>query len=90
MTHPAPAAVRQEPEILRALANSRIEWVLRHPGMSKWLKDALRSTAMLDPVAIQNDVEMLRHLIALRASAEVETALAQATLGSHSLMLEES
>lgn len=90
MTQPAHAVVRQEPEILRAIANARIDWVLRHPGMSNWLKGALRSAASLDPLAIQNDVEMLRHLIALRASAEAETALAPSTLGKRSLIEEEN
>jgi len=66
---------RQEPEILRSLANARIEWVLNHPHMSDWLKAALRSAQGLDPTAIQNDIEMLRHLITLRANAEVEIRL---------------
>ena len=70
---------RQEPEILRSLANARIEWVLNHPHMSDWLKAALRSANGLDPVAIQNDIEMLKHLITLRANAEVEIVLSIAT-----------
>lgn len=70
---------RQEPEILRSLANARIEWVLNHPHMSDWLKAALRSAQGLDPTSIQNDIEMLRHLITLRANAEVEIAMSIAT-----------
>lgn len=68
-------SVRYEPEILRNLAKARIAWVLDHPDMSDWLKQALRSAMLLDPVAVQNDIEMLRHLMALRASAEVEIAV---------------
>ena len=80
---------RQEPEILRSLANARIEWVLNHPHMIDWLKAALRSAKGLDPVAILNDIEMLRHLITLRANAEIEIAVGQAQ-SSEGDMLSES
>lgn len=73
--------VRQEPEIALAHAEAKVEWVLNHPHMSDWLKAALRSAKGLDSVEIQNDIEMLRHLIAIRASAEVEIALNRATTG---------
>ncbi|MBP2277654.1 MULTISPECIES: hypothetical protein [Sphingomonas] len=72
---------RQEPEILRSRANARIAWVLNHPHMSDWLKAALRSAQALDPIAIQNDIEILRHLITLRVNAEVELALSRSSTG---------
>lgn len=41
----------------------RIEWVLADPGMSAWLKSALRTALDHDPVQILNDLEMLRILL---------------------------
>lgn len=82
MNWPAKPIVRQEPEILRSIANAHINWVLDHPHMSPWLKETLRSAQGLDPVALQNDIEMLRHLIGLRANAEVEIAVNHATAGA--------
>lgn len=75
------SVARQEPEVLRSVANARIDWVLNHPHMSDWLKAALRSARDLDPIAVQNDIEMLRNLFALRTSAEVELMLSRATPG---------
>jgi len=56
-------ALRQEPEFQLATAGSRIAWVLDYPHMSEWLKQALRAANGLDLMAMQNDIEMLRHLI---------------------------
>lgn len=78
---PMPCA-RPEPEVLRSLANARTDWVLDHPQMSDWVKTALRSAQGLDPVAIQNDIELLRHLFALRADAAVELGLSQAAIAT--------
>lgn len=64
--------IRQEPEIRLAVSHSRIAWVLAHPQMSDWLKQALRSAEGLDPIALQNDIEMLRHLIVPRSLAQLE------------------
>ncbi|WP_231621641.1 hypothetical protein [Sphingomonas sp. 37zxx] len=68
-------SVRQEPEVKLSIADARIAWVLNHPHMSDWVKQALRSADGLDPIALQNDVEMLRHLIAPRAEAQIEIAV---------------
>jgi len=65
-----------EPEALLAIAEARVAWVLAHPHISAWLKQALRSAQDVDPIALQNDVEMLRHLVALRSQAQVEMAAA--------------
>lgn len=70
-----------EPEALLAVAQARIAWVLDHPTMSDWLKQALRSADDVDPIALQNDVEMLRHLIVPRAQAQIEIAITLAVAG---------
>jgi len=67
--------LRQEPEIMLAVADARIAWVLEHPHMSDWLKQALRSANGLDPIGLQNDVEMLRHLIVPRSQAQIEITM---------------
>ena len=54
-----------------AAADARIAWVLAHPHMSDWLKQALRSADARDPTGLQNDVEMLRHLLVPRARARI-------------------
>ncbi len=67
--------VRQDPEIKLAVADARIAWVLEHPHMSDWLKQALRTADGLDPIGLQNDVEMLRHLIVPRSQAQIEITM---------------
>lgn len=64
--------LRHEPEIMLAEADARIAWVLEHPHMSVWLKQALQTADGLDPIGLQNDVEMLRHLVMLRTQAKIE------------------
>ncbi|MDY7522816.1 hypothetical protein [Sphingomonas sp. 10B4] len=67
--------LRQEPEIMLAVADARIAWVLEHPHMSDWVKQALLTADGLDPIGLQNDVEMLRHLIVPRSQARIEIAM---------------
>ena len=67
--------VRQDPEIKLAVADARIAWVLEHPHMSDWLKQALLTADGLDPIGVQNDVEMLRHLIVPRSQAQIEITM---------------
>jgi len=71
--------VQQEPEIAVSVASARIAWVLAHPHMSEWLKAALRSALTVDPVVLQNDVEMLRHLLDGWAFARVQLSLSPTT-----------
>jgi hypothetical protein len=71
--------VRREPEIVLAVADARIAWVLEYPHMSAWLKQALRSADGLDPIGLQNDVERLGHLIVTRSQARIEIAMALAS-----------
>lgn len=58
-----------------AIADARIAWVLEHPHMSEWLKQALRAADGLDPIELQNDVEMLRHLIVPKSQAQIEIGM---------------
>lgn len=51
-----------------ATIDARIHWVLEHPEMSSWLKSALRSALVEDPIALTNDLEILGNLIASRSS----------------------
>lgn len=66
---------RPEPEITLLLTNARIRWVLNNPDSSDWLKMALLTADALDPIGLQNDVEMLRHLIVAKSQAEIEIAI---------------
>lgn len=50
-------------------ADQRIGCVLEHPGMSGWLKGALRSALDGDPVHTLNDLEILKLLLRARTDA---------------------
>lgn len=54
---------------------SHIAWVLAHPGMSDWLKDALRSAADRDPVHVLNDLEILCLLLRSRSQSLIDRQL---------------
>ena len=58
-------------------AERQIAWVLAHPGMSAWLKRALRTAVDRDPVDILNDLEMLNLLLQSRSQAEIDQSLSQ-------------
>ena len=70
--------LRQRTEIMLAVTDARIAWVLEHPHMSDWLKQALRTADGLDPIALRNDVEMLKHLVVARSQAQIEVAMGSA------------
>ena len=67
--------LRQVTEITLAAADAGIAWVLEHPHMSDWLKQALRTADGRDPIALHNDVEMLKHLIMPWSQALIEIAM---------------
>jgi len=46
--------------------DEQTSFVLNHPGMSPWLKDALREVNGLDPVCVLNDLEILRLIVMQR------------------------
>ncbi|MGO4713281.1 hypothetical protein [Bradyrhizobium sp. 2TAF24] len=56
-------------------AERQIEWVLAHPGMSGWLKGALRTALHQDPVHLLNDLEILGLLLRARSQAVIDQAL---------------
>ena len=64
-----------DPKVAMTIADAQIAWALEHPGMSSWLKRALREAMESDPVAVANDVEVLRHLVQARCQAWVDTQL---------------
>jgi hypothetical protein len=65
----------REPEVALKVAEAQIAWTLDHAGMSPWLKAALYAALDDDPVAVGNDVEVLRNLLQVRANAWVQDQL---------------
>lgn len=53
----------------------QIAWVLAHPGMSNWLKDAFRTSADCDPADLLNDLEILNLLLRSRSQAVIDRCL---------------
>lgn len=51
-----------------AMIDARIHWVLEHPDMSPWLKSALRSALVEDPINVTNDLQILSNLVVSRSS----------------------
>lgn len=72
----APPRPAVEPEVEIAAIDRRIAWVLSHPGTSLWLRTALQAALEEDPMAIANDVEMLRQLLLPRSTAHAILAAA--------------
>ena len=58
-------------------AERQIAWVLAHPGMSDWLKDALKSAADRDPVHLLNDLDILGLLLRTKSQAIIDDQLRQ-------------
>ena len=62
----------QSPALSLQAAEQRITWVLSHPGMSDWLKDALRAARDREPIEVLNDVEILYLLLGQRSRALID------------------
>ena len=64
----------QSPALSFQAAEQGITWVLSHPGMSDWLKDALRAARDRDrePIRVLNDVEILYLLLGHRSRALID------------------
>lgn len=60
-------------------AERQIAWVLAHPGISDWLKDALKSAADRDPVHLLNDLEILGLLLRTKSQAIIDEQLRQSS-----------
>ena len=58
------------------LAEERIDWVLSHPDMSIWLKNALRMARGRGPIDALNDLELLQTLLQARSQALIAQTLA--------------
>jgi hypothetical protein len=53
-------------------AEQQIAWVLAHPGMSPWLKGALRTAHDQNPVHLLNDLEILCLLLRSKSQAVID------------------
>ncbi len=51
----------------RSRIDEQIAFVLGHPGMSLWLKNALRDALTRDPIALINDLEILNLILRNRS-----------------------
>ncbi len=63
-----------KPEVQTSALSQRdglIAWIESHPGVSDWLKEAVKSARDRDPVSLLNDLEILRVLMQLEANAEL-------------------
>lgn len=49
--------------------DAHIAFILEHPGMSDWLKNALRDALPRDPIAVLNDLEILNLVLRNRSEA---------------------
>ena len=52
-----------------------ITWLLEHPGVSDWLKAALRSGRECDPMALHSDLQLLSFVLGRRIEAQIKAAL---------------
>ena len=59
-------ASREAPGRLTTV-DEQVAFVLAHPGMSRWLKQAVRDALDRDPVSVLNDLEILVHLLRRRS-----------------------
>ncbi len=50
----------------------RIAWVLAHPRMSLWLKEALSGARERDPVEVLNELEILNLLLRTECETKIE------------------
>ena len=58
----------QTPDIAaQTTIEEQISFVLGHPGMSAWLKSALRDALHRDPLSVMNDLEILNLILRNRS-----------------------
>lgn len=55
--------------------DAHIAFILEHPGMSDWLKSALREALPRDPIAVLNDLEILNLVLRSRSEALIRACL---------------
>jgi hypothetical protein len=67
--------MRHEPETVIAITNARIRYLLESPNISEWLKTALRAADGHDPIKLQNEIEILRHVIGPISQTDIDVAM---------------
>ena len=68
------------PEDVLQTNAERIEWVLAHPRMSAWLKEALRGARNRDPVEVLNELEILNLLLRTECEILIQMAFLNLTV----------
>ncbi|GGI73150.1 hypothetical protein GCM10007973_07600 [Polymorphobacter multimanifer] len=68
--------MKHEPETVIAITNTRIRHLLESPHVSDWLKTALRAADGHDPITLQNEIEILRHVIAPISQTSIAVTMA--------------
>ncbi len=69
----------EDPEVTLREAEERIAWVLDNPDMSPWLKAALAACRDRDPIALLNELEILRTILEPQAYARLRLSHAGAS-----------
>lgn len=67
--------MKHEPETVIAITNARIRYLLESPNISDWLKTALRAADGHDPIKLQNEIEILRHVIGPISQTDIDVAM---------------
>ena len=67
--------MKHEPETVIAVTNARIRQLLESPHVSDWLKAALRGADGLDPITLQNEIEILRHVIGPMSRTDIDVSM---------------
>jgi hypothetical protein len=67
--------MKHEPETVIAITNARIKYLLESPNISDWLKTALRAADGHDPIKLQNEIEILRHVIGPISQTDIDVAM---------------
>lgn len=67
--------MKHEPETVIAITNARIRYLLESPNISDWLKTALRAADGHDPIKLQNEIEILRHVIRPISQTDIDVAM---------------
>lgn len=55
--------------------DAHIAWLLEHPGVSDWLKAALRSARECDPIVLNSELHLLSFVLGRRVEAQIKAAL---------------
>ena len=67
--------MKHEPETVIAITNARIKHLLESPNVSDWLKTTLRAADGHDPITLQTEIEILRHVIGPISQTDLDVAM---------------